>query len=146
MLSLWIGVDAASRGEAAVGEDGDVVGPPVCGWASPPLFAMSSPVVDIAVCMHRCPERPITPVVSKDDQFKPTVSSKNITEDPQLFPPPTKTILLPSQTGVAVWYAAGGGLSRIQVCCVRPRSRREGVGGGLACERIESGDVALRLP
>lgn len=102
VFSLCVSGDPASLDAAASTEDGDVAGPPCCSWVSPPS-STSSPVTEIAVCKHRCPENSIPPLVSNEDQFKPTVSSKKITDDPQFFPPPTKTTVFPSQTGVAVW-------------------------------------------
>lgn len=62
---------------------------------------------EIAVCKHRS-GRPDT---STEDHFKPTASSKKM-EDPQSRPP-RKTTLFPLFTGVAEWYAAGGGLRSI---------------------------------
>ena len=61
-------------------------------------------VTEIAVCKHRSGK----PDASTEDHFKPTASSKKM-EDPQ-FRPPRKTTLFPQFTGVAEWYAAGGGL------------------------------------
>ena len=62
---------------------------------------------EIAVRKHRS-GRPDT---STEDHFKPTASSKKI-EDPHSRPP-RKTTLFPLFTGVAEWYAAGGGLHSI---------------------------------
>lgn len=126
ILSFWVGGGAAAPSTAVAGEDGNAAGSPCDSWVSSAL-SMSSPVTGIAACRHRCPERPpMPPVVSNDDQFKPRVSSKKIVEGPQFFPPPRKTTVVPSQTGVAVWYAAGGGLSGMPVVFVRKRGSGKG--------------------
>lgn len=111
--SACVGGDAAAASSTAgVEDDGNTFGSPVspfCRWSSPSC-SVSTPVTEIAVCKHRCSERPMPPVTSKDDQFRPTASSKKMQQDPQLFPPPMNTTVSPPLTGVAEWYAAGGGL------------------------------------